>query len=254
MPVQYADMWNHHLTSPLGRCSPPDSILITPGAKRGQISDFWVCKLRPRRLLYRPLSFCIGSPPNPGDEIGGWDSASAERVKLPWLKRRALLGTDRRESSTPSCSSSRSLAAMPPAYPVRLPPEPTTRWQGMMMRWGCGPPPPTAWLDMEAFPSAPPAPGQGSIGRGFSVGYLAQQPPYPLSELPPMGHRGGSGIGFSQQMPGQSAPRQRREARPAPPAPPHGSPKYFCPSAKADQVLPSLPSVSIPSGDGQAAE
>ena len=28
------------LTSPLGQCSPPDSILITSGAKRSQISDF----------------------------------------------------------------------------------------------------------------------------------------------------------------------------------------------------------------------
>ena len=28
------------LTSPLGQCSLPDSILITPGAKRSQISDF----------------------------------------------------------------------------------------------------------------------------------------------------------------------------------------------------------------------
>ena len=63
-----------------------------------------------------------------------------------------LLGTDRRESSTPSCSSSRSLAAMPPAYPVRLPSAPTTRWHGMMIEMGLWPTAlPTAWADILCF-------------------------------------------------------------------------------------------------------
>lgn len=42
---------------------------------------------------------------------------------------------------------------MPPAYPVRLPSLPTTRWQGMIMLIGlCPTAPPMACADMVCFP------------------------------------------------------------------------------------------------------
>ena len=43
---------------------------------------------------------------------------------------------------------------IPPAYPVRLPLEPTTRWQGMIMEMAlCPTAPPTAWADIWSFPN-----------------------------------------------------------------------------------------------------
>lgn len=49
------------------------------------------------------------------------------------------------------CSSLRSeiFLSIPPAYPVRLPFVPTTRWQGMIMEISlCPTAPPTAWADI----------------------------------------------------------------------------------------------------------
>ena len=52
-------------------------------------------------------------------------------------------------TSTPSISSSLTLRSMPPAYPVRLPLLPITRWHGIRMDIGLWPTaPPTAWADM----------------------------------------------------------------------------------------------------------
>ena len=48
-----------------------------------------------------------------------------------------------------SSSSSEIFLSIPPAYPVRLPFVPTTRWQGMIMEISlCPTAPPTAWADI----------------------------------------------------------------------------------------------------------
>ena len=47
-----------------------------------------------------------------------------------------FVGTNMPRISVSSSSSSAFLICTPPAYPVRLPLLPTTRWQGMMMEMG----------------------------------------------------------------------------------------------------------------------
>lgn len=55
------------------------------------------------------------------------------------------LGTKSRSIFAPSCVSSQIFFCRPPAYPVKLPLLPTTRWQGTMMETGlCPTAPPTA--------------------------------------------------------------------------------------------------------------
>ena len=67
------------------------------------------------------------------------------------LRRAGYLNWD---GSSPSSFRSALFTSSPPAYPVRLPFEPTTRWQGIMMEIGLWPTaPPMAWLDMEERPS-----------------------------------------------------------------------------------------------------
>lgn len=52
----------------------------------------------------------------------------------------------------PSCVSSHIFFSIPPEYPVKLPPAPTTLWQGMIIETGLSPTaPPTAWADMVFF-------------------------------------------------------------------------------------------------------
>ena len=86
-------------------------------------------------------------------------------------------------------------------------------------------------------------PGKSSVGRGFSVGYLAQQPPYPLPELPADGAQGqfGGHRLFSSKIPGQPVPRRVKDGKPVPLLQrlPHGSAEILLPlQPKADQVLP----------------
>lgn len=76
-----------------------------------------------------------------------------------------------------SISSSLTLRSSPPAYPVRLPFAPTTRWHGTMMLMGlCPTAPPTACADMcpafSRFASAPyVVVCWHVVSRGFLVKY-----------------------------------------------------------------------------------
>ena len=99
----------------------------------------------------------------------------------------------------------------------------------------------------QGFFAAEPAdrqrPGKSSVGRGFSVGYLAQQPPYPLPELPADGAQGqfGGHRLFSSKIPGQPVPRRVKDGKPVPLLQrlPHGSAEILLSlQPKADQVLP----------------
>lgn len=64
--------------------------------------------------------------------------------------------TDNVSISTPSKARSHSFLSNPPAYPVRLPSDPTTRWQGTMMEISlCPTAPPTACADMRESPLCP---------------------------------------------------------------------------------------------------
>ena len=60
---------------------------------------------------------------------------------------------NRPDVSVPSRVRSATLRRRPPAYPVRLPFEPTTRWHGMMSEMGLWPTaPPTAWAELDERP------------------------------------------------------------------------------------------------------
>lgn len=64
-----------------------------------------------------------------------------------------FFGTKKRLISVCSSSSSFIFLSIPPAYPVRLPLVPTTRWQGMMMEISlCPTAPPTACADIRSSP------------------------------------------------------------------------------------------------------
>lgn len=67
-----------------------------------------------------------------------------------------LSGTKKRSVSTPSWSKSQSFLSIPPAYPVRLPSAPTTRWQGMRIEMGLWPTAPRPRADMLAGPVGQP--------------------------------------------------------------------------------------------------
>lgn len=103
-----------------------------PGAGRINL------KLRPAHGLYR-FSRSERTPPR-----------SSRQMDAPACPFDSLLaGINREDISTPSSSSSFIFVAIPPAYPVRLPFPPTTRWHGMIMEMGlCPTAPPTACPDM----------------------------------------------------------------------------------------------------------
>ena len=83
-----------------------------------------------------------------------------------------------------ACSSASSFTflSMPPAYPVRLPPVPTTRWHGMIIEIFVMPDSAAHGLRRHPGPSLlfRKLPRELTVGHGLPVGNLQQQRPHRL--------------------------------------------------------------------------
>ncbi len=95
--------------------------------------------------------------------IGLWRLNTTYFPVFPFLLYRAvpLLGRKREPTSAFSKVNNLTFRSSPPAYPVRLPLVPTTRWHGIRMEIGlCPTAPPTAWGTSAGYPAPPPPAGQ----------------------------------------------------------------------------------------------
>ena len=85
--------------------------------------------------------------------LAGYFGALSQLIWGRLYRAVPFFGIKSRIMSAPSSRSNFIFFSIPPAYPVRLPFVPTTRWQGIMIEISLRPTaPPAAWADMRASP------------------------------------------------------------------------------------------------------